>query len=358
MRPGRPPRPRARSRTARARRSRFGLHRPGGHELRRLRADLSWSPRARGTSSPATPATSRSATAVFYGSGAYALGAHGVGLAFRRRRAAFALLPARGLVGAHHRGAVRADRAARPAAHVHRDHDRRLLHLPADGLQLHRSPAALSGSNAPFITWPASASTRPSTTSRWPSRSRHDRHRLADPPVPVRPAVARHQGRRGPGPRARRAGPCGSSCRRSSSPARSPAMIGAVWYATYIGQVYPQFGVRPAVRPDGRADGLPRRATARSPGPCSARWSLEPLHAVADTQPVVQRLRCSDDPARRRLPHRRPVHAARHRPDRRRVRSPGSGPRARPAVDPGDPIGGRGRDRPPRPWPGSSGGAR
>ena len=40
----------------------------------------------------------------------------------------------------------------------------------------------------------------------------------------------------------------------------------------FLGQVLPAVRVRPALRPDHRADGLPRRASARSAGRCSARW--------------------------------------------------------------------------------------
>ena len=62
--------------------------------------------------------------AVFYGSGAYAMG-----IAARdwhiTGTAVFALLPLCAVGRRCHRGPVRADRAAGAAAHVHRDHDRR-----------------------------------------------------------------------------------------------------------------------------------------------------------------------------------------------------------------------------------------
>ena len=73
--------------------------------------------------------------AVFFGSGAYA-----VGIAARDWHvngvAVFALLPLAAAVGRGHRGAVRPGGVAGAPAHVHRDHHRGVLHLPADGLQL------------------------------------------------------------------------------------------------------------------------------------------------------------------------------------------------------------------------------
>ena len=73
--------------------------------------------------------------AVFFGSGAYALGiaardwhVTGVGV--------FGLLPLAAVGRGADRGAVRPGGAAGQAAHLHRDHDRGVLHLPADGLQL------------------------------------------------------------------------------------------------------------------------------------------------------------------------------------------------------------------------------
>ena len=158
--------------------------------------------------------------AVFYGSGAYALGAAASAWHFTGT-SAFALLPFAAVVGAiiavpFGLIALRVRRhtfivitiavffifqlMAYNLSFTHgtsRD-ERAVHHLAGVGLQhallLHRAG----------------------------HRGGHDRHRLADPPVPLRPPAARHQGRRGPGARAGRPGPCGSSCRRSSSPARSP----------------------------------------------------------------------------------------------------------------------------------------
>ena len=76
---------------------------------------------------------------------------------------------------------------------------------------------------------------------------------------------------------------------------------------------------------------------------------VEPLTLWLNTQPQFTGGVPERDPARRRLPHRRAVHAARHHPDRRRVDheapEPRGGPRSIPATTIGGPATGR---RPPR----------
>ena len=72
--------------------------------------------------------------AVFYGSGAYAMGIAARDWNIRAPRCSRCSRSRGGRGG--HRRPVRPRRAAGAAAHVHRDHDRLLLHLPADGVQL------------------------------------------------------------------------------------------------------------------------------------------------------------------------------------------------------------------------------
>ena len=111
-----------------------GLHQPGGHQLRRVRADL----RHRGDRVEHLLRQHRLHLARPGGvlrQRRLRDGHRGPGLAHQRHHGVRAAPALRGGRGAH-RGPVRPDRAAGAAAHVHRDHHRRLLHLPADGVQL------------------------------------------------------------------------------------------------------------------------------------------------------------------------------------------------------------------------------
>ena len=95
-------------------------------------------------------------------------------------------------------------------------------------------------------------------------------------------------------------------------------LVGGLWFY-YITQVEPSIGLRPAVRPVRRADGVPGRPRHRCrAGPRRAHHRAGP--AVPDHQ-VHQRVP-QRDPARRAVPGGRAVRAARHHPDRRRVDPP------------------------------------
>ena len=238
------------------------------------------------------------------------------------------------------RGAARADRAAGPAAHVRRDHDRVLLHLPADGVQpqLHRREPGRELAVLPVVRVRLQ---QPLLLRRPDHRGGHHRAVLADPELAVRPPAAGHPGRRGPGPRpgradhedqAHRVRDLGRDHRHDRRPVVVLHRAGAA-----------RDRVQPAVRPDRRADGLPGRV--RHAGRPGARRADPGAAPAVDRDHLHQRLH-QRHRARRAVPGRHPVPAARDRPDRGRVRHqvarhPGPAARARRRAD-------RHRAEPPR----------
>ncbi len=93
------------------------------------------------------------------------------------------------------------------------------------------------------------------------------------------------------------------------------ALVGGVWFL-YLTQVEPPSGIRPAVRPGPRADGVPGRPRDHH-RPDSRRAHHRTRPALPDHQ-IHQRVP-QRDPARRAVPPHRAVRAARPRPDHRRM---------------------------------------
>ena len=242
----------------------------------------------------------------------------------------FALLPLVDGGRGGHRGPVRPDRAPGQAAHVHRDHDRLLLHLPADGvqLQLHRRV------ERPRLAVPELAGgdlQHALLLHRARLRGRHRRHRLAGPAIPVRPPAPGDQGRRGPGARPRRAGHAGEAVgvrdlgRDHGRDRRGLVLLHQPGRAADR--------LRPAVRPDPRADGVPRRLRVdlrRGP----RRADHRAADALAEHPARVQRRLAERDPARRDLPPRRALPAARASSRPAASSSPRSGPGDEPRSPP------------------------
>ncbi len=277
--------------------------------------------------------------AVFFGSGAYA-----VGLMTEHWKVVggdiFWLLPLGGAGGRADRGAVRADRAAGAAAHLRRDHHRHVLHLPAAGLQplLHRREQRPQLAVLPVERGRLQ---QPLLLRGAHHRRRHDRAVLAHPQLPVRPAAAGHPGRRGPGPRARRQGHAGQAhrvrdLRDHHRHDRRPVVVlprpGA-----------PGDRLQPDLRRDRRPDGLPGRLRdARRADPRRADPRADP--AVGGGHVQRQGVLLRRDRPRRALPAGDPVHAARDHPHRTRVPGQvagpaGSGPGGRRPAPPAAPPG-------------------
>ena len=234
--------------------------------------------------------------AVFFGSGAYAVGIaardwHINGIGGVRPAAA-----SRG-GGGGDRGAVRPGGAAGAPAHVHRDHDRGVLHLPADRRQLllHRRLRGRLGAVPAVVT--DGRSTTASTTSRWPApwppSSSPRLVRRSRFGLQLRAIRDDEDRARGLGVRAMRVKLTRVRAVRRGHGAGRRGLVPL----PHPGRA--ALGIRPAVRPVPGADGVPRRPRDhRRPGARRAHHRARPALPHRHVhQRVPQR-----DPARRAVP--------------------------------------------------------
>ena len=174
-----------------------------------------------------------------------------------------------------------------------------------------------SGLPAPFLPWQAATYNDPFYYIALACAVAIIVSGLADPAGQVRPAAAGDQGRRGPRPGARGAGDAGEARCVHAVRDGDGADRRRVVPLPHAGRAADR--LRPAVRPFDRADGVPRRA--RHHCRSRARRAHHRAGPALPHDPLHERV-LRRDPARHDIPRGRAVRAARHHPDRRRMDPP------------------------------------